>query len=385
MSAMDQQVIQPPLDYSNNSAGRVVGVVILGFIATFVVGLRFWARRLTRQAIGPDDYLCAASLFFQHALMIASCVCIVQGGMGRDIRVTASEDPHSVVVLFQSLFVAEIAYTYSSPLIKLSALAFYWRVFPTRTVNIGCKILGSMCIAWCIAITILNFVQCRPLPAFWYVELQALPTTKCLDSILCFLANSISNCVIDFFTLTLPIHEVLKLKTSMRKKINICGVFLIGGGAFTSAVIRTAYTAVMYREGTWNFTLQFFPSGIATVVEIYVAIIAACAPTLMPVYRKLRFGDPIKSISTAQSKRTPASGVTTIGEASFHRNHFANSQGSFERLADIEDGFTPADHYGSRSINVSTGHSNRNLNRETSVGIPLEGIMMKRETVLSEV
>lgn len=96
-------------------------------------------------------------------------------------------------------------------------------------MKLGTNILASACIAWCIAITILDFVECRPLKAFWFVELQALPTTKCLDPILCFLANSIANSIIDFFTLTLPIREVFKLQITTWKKIQISGVFLMGG------------------------------------------------------------------------------------------------------------------------------------------------------------
>lgn len=92
----------------------------------------------------------------------------------------------------------------------------------------GCKILGSMCIMWFIAVFVLDFVQCRPLKAFWFIELQALPTTHCVDTILCILATSIANCIIDFFTLTLPIHEIMKLQMTTRRKINICFIFLLG-------------------------------------------------------------------------------------------------------------------------------------------------------------
>lgn len=107
-------------------------------------------------------------------------------------------------------------------------LAFYWRLFPTRFVNTGCKILGITSILWCIAITILDFVQCIPLNAFWFLELQALPTTKCLDGTLSFFGNSIVNTIIDFFTLTLPLREVYKLHVSTKKKIIIGSVFLLG-------------------------------------------------------------------------------------------------------------------------------------------------------------
>lgn len=129
----------------------------------------------------------------------------------------------------QCLFIAEVAYTYSSPLVKLSVLAFYWRIFPTSGMKLGCKIIGAMCIAWCIAVSILDFVQCRPLKAFWYLELRALPTTRCVDTVLHFLANSIANAFIDFLTISLPIYEVCKLYTSTERKFKIAFVFLLGG------------------------------------------------------------------------------------------------------------------------------------------------------------
>lgn len=98
---MDPSTIQPPLDYSDSGPGIVITVSILGFITSIVVVLRFWARRLTRQPFGLDDYLCLAALITQHVLMAGSCVSVVDGGVGRDMRITATEDPYSVVVLFQ--------------------------------------------------------------------------------------------------------------------------------------------------------------------------------------------------------------------------------------------------------------------------------------------
>ncbi len=68
-------------------------------------------------------------------------------------------------------------------------------------------------------------LQCRPLEAFWNLEMQALPGTKCVDTILFFLGNSIANCFIDLATLTLPIREITKLHTSRSKKIGIALYF----------------------------------------------------------------------------------------------------------------------------------------------------------------
>jgi hypothetical protein len=58
--------------------------------------------------------------------------------------------------------------------------------------------------------------------------MQALPETTCIDLILYTLGNSIVNCIIDFGTIVLPIHEVSKLQTSVQRKIGICAIFLLG-------------------------------------------------------------------------------------------------------------------------------------------------------------
>lgn len=97
----DPATIQPPLDYSNDGPGIIIGCTILAAVSTVFVGARFWARKLTRQPFGWDDWLCLAALLVQHVLMAAVNVMVTQGGLGRDNRITVAEDPNSVVILFQ--------------------------------------------------------------------------------------------------------------------------------------------------------------------------------------------------------------------------------------------------------------------------------------------
>jgi hypothetical protein len=112
--------------------------------------------------------------------------------------------------------------------VKLSVLAFYWRIFPTTAVKLGCRLIGAACVLWLIATEIVNFLQCRPLQAYWHPEIQTLPTTHCLDTILFFLGASSANTCVDFFTLALPMQEIARLQISRRKKIAIAGIFLLG-------------------------------------------------------------------------------------------------------------------------------------------------------------
>lgn len=97
MAAVDTS----PLVYTNRGPGIVISCSILGFISTVFVILRFWARRLTRQSFGLDDWLCVASLLCHHAILAAAGIMVYRGGLGRDIRISATEDPTSTVYLFQ--------------------------------------------------------------------------------------------------------------------------------------------------------------------------------------------------------------------------------------------------------------------------------------------
>ncbi|KAK8037711.1 hypothetical protein PG991_001057 [Apiospora marii] len=385
MSATDPSTIQSPLDFSDKGPAIIASGAALGFVSTIIVALRFWSRRLIHQRFGLSDYLCLAALLFHHGVLASGSVMVKQGGLGRDFRVTSTEDPNSVTILYQALFVGELTYTFSSPLIKLSVLAFFWKMFPTRTVKSGCTILGLACAAWWTAIFILNFTQCRPLEAFWHIELQALPTTKCIDPILAFFANSVVNCIIDFFTVTLPIQEVMKLQTTTRRKVNISIVFLLGGIAFAASLVRTIFVGFEWKQGVTNFTKQFIVPAIAFEVEIYAAIMGACLPMMVPVYRKLRFGDALKTTSGGSgSNKTPFSGTNTIVAANIQRRNVGpaggSGGGSFERLGGSEDGLTPANYHGGHRNQVSSEPAGDSDHEN----YPLEAIKVRRDLIWRE-
>ncbi|KAF7522116.1 hypothetical protein G7054_g12243 [Neopestalotiopsis clavispora] len=349
-----------PMDYSDDGPALLISSCVLGFFSTIIVGLRFWSRKLVGTPWGLDDWLTVASLLAHHAVVVTVGFMTQQGGLGRDIRVIVAEEPEDIAALYKALLAAELFYCFSSSLVKLSLLAFYRRIFPTQRVKIGCWVLGGVTIGWAVSCQIVNLVQCIPLRAFWDFELRADPNTKCLDPILFFLANSGVNVVIDFATLFLPIQEILKLHTSKSKKWGIAGVFLLGGMAFTASLLRTIFTGTMYSEGVTNFTKQFVASAAATVVEIYVAIISGCLPALVPVYRRLRYNNPLKttSVSCSEGYLSNAQQSTILKSTTrpkVRASELGGGEGSFERLATSKnDQFAMNELSGSRSVNVSS-------------------------------
>jgi hypothetical protein len=331
----DQMLADPSQNTPKNGHEFIVVFTVLATTATSFVALRFLSKRLTHHKFTLDDYLCLAALLAHHVLMASSCVGIVQGGIGRNMDDIMTQNPDSIVVLFQSLFAADIAYTLSSPLIKLAVLAFYYRIFPTQTVRMGCWVLAAMCMAWAVAVMTLIFVQCRPLEAVWYVGLKKLSTTRCLDPILRFLSNSIANTVIDFFILLLPIQEIVKLQTTARRKVKICFVFVLGGIAFASSMARTIAMGLIWHKDRSNSTIEYVISGTATVVEIYIAIIGACLPLVVPVYNSLRHGDA-QGQSSQNSQPKPTRHEELNMAMRSRRMHFRREWGSLGRRSHAE-------------------------------------------------
>jgi hypothetical protein len=94
-------------------------------------------------------------------------------------------------------------------------------------------VLALLCVGWGLATLIVSLLQCRPLQAMWHIELQKLPDTHCLHINVFGLAISISNCIIDLLTLLLPIHQIVKLRISVNRKIGLCVIFLLGAMSVT--------------------------------------------------------------------------------------------------------------------------------------------------------
>lgn len=88
---------------NSSGSGPTIIVVnsVLAVIATLVVGLRFWSRRLTGARWGIDEYLVLASLLLQHGIYGLSNHAVLHGGLGRDINVVMAEDPGSMQVLLK--------------------------------------------------------------------------------------------------------------------------------------------------------------------------------------------------------------------------------------------------------------------------------------------
>ena len=124
------------------------------------------------------------------------------------------------------LWVQYLLYSIAICLSKLSALAFYARVFSID--NKGFRtilwvVTGIVC-AWVVVPIVSIPLECRPIQAVWDYSVKG----ECVDVPRWWLANAVSSFVLDIIILVLPVPLLWRLQIKLARKILICGLFLCG-------------------------------------------------------------------------------------------------------------------------------------------------------------
>lgn len=127
----------------------------------------------------------------------------------------------------QDAFVAEVFYTITLTLAKISILLFYRAIFTGRKFELMTYGLAAFVLAWFLAVELLVFVGCRPIEGHW--ELSRDPPAKCINQQNFFIGNAVPNILTDIAILCLPMAKIWDLQMSRKMKAAISGLFLLGG------------------------------------------------------------------------------------------------------------------------------------------------------------
>ena len=120
----------------------------------------------------------------------------------------------------------EVFYVLGTALVKFSILFLYKRLFGAnkRFKNVLWGV-GAFTGAYSFVEATIAIFQCRPVNAAWNMNVHGYCVNIALGAII---IGSI-NVAVDFVTLILPIHPVWKLKMKMKWKLQVIGIFLLGG------------------------------------------------------------------------------------------------------------------------------------------------------------
>lgn len=127
----------------------------------------------------------------------------------------------------QILMSTMITYSLTITSAKLSLLLLYRRIFDTASFKQRSLVVGAACIMWFLAEVIAGVLQCRPFRAAFNPEL--LFTDHCINLQAYYWGITAANLGLDLVVFCLPIYDVWQLKVTMRQRLGLIGIFLLGG------------------------------------------------------------------------------------------------------------------------------------------------------------
>lgn len=292
-------------------------------LCMLIVPLKFWCRwQAGHQNLGLDDILIAigvvvANSFF-YLTVIGRSAGEKRGFLSKAQRAIANATPgirpkighhyeeysiDEVVEFLKFVFPAQIVYVIALAFIKLSILAFYWRIFAIKAripLIIGTVIVG----AWGIGSSLALVFTCSPVKASWDITLT---DAVCLDRLSVYLGASAPNVITDVLLLLLPVPYVWQLNAPIFQRIVLVGMFSLGIFVSVISIVRLRIFMgldLASPDVTYNFSQVF----IWSLVEVHVGIICACLPSLRPAVRFLGIGKFFSSTTQdvyRQHERTP--------------------------------------------------------------------------------
>ena len=129
-------------------------------------------------------------------------------------------------VTLQLLLSAEVVSGFAIMAIKFSILYLYHRIFfVVRSFTITLWAVGIFIICYCIMQSFASIFQCMPIYSNWEVGVEHY----CINVDLGATILAALNVLTDFVILILPMPLLYKLQKPLKQKLQIMGIFLLGG------------------------------------------------------------------------------------------------------------------------------------------------------------
>ena len=210
-------------DMAASRQGTIIGVTaMLLCLSTLSVILRFIVRHTTRIGFWYDDYAIVVAL----VLSWVSPICVLVGthyGLGKHAETLR---PDQLTAYMKVLYTHEVVWTFTVPVIKLSLLLLFNRLFPVKSVRIATIAVGFFVVTWLLWAGLATILQCLPVESFWNPNIPK----HCIDNNAFYIAAGAVNVFTSFAIISIPIPIICKLqKLSLAQKLGFVLLFTLGG------------------------------------------------------------------------------------------------------------------------------------------------------------
>ena len=142
-------------------------------------------------------------------------------GLGTDVWYFPVEDFTS---LYKCFFAQRITYCVTTGLVKISLLAFYLRIFPSRTFQRLTWALICFVSMWTFMFTILQLNQCNPISYVW-TRWDTDNKGRCLNYTVMVYIHAGTNLALELVILFMPMPILYNLRIDWRKKVQVFIMF----------------------------------------------------------------------------------------------------------------------------------------------------------------
>ncbi|OJI83591.1 hypothetical protein ASPTUDRAFT_55621 [Aspergillus tubingensis CBS 134.48] len=273
--------------YNTRQLQIVIINSILVVLSISTVFLRLWARRLQGLSLFIEDYLSIVALALAlavNALLFQS----LHAGVGEHVDTLSAA---TIQEYSLNLYVMQLFWNTCLPVIKLSIVLFYQRIFPVPSMIFACRSVMLFLAAWYVAFQTTAIFQCIPIHHEWQKK-----TTKghCIDFVPFVTTLAATNLCTDVLLLVLPTREIWKLQIPWPRKIGLSIIFTLGIMYDICDVFQNVCAISIVRLGnliaisdsdiTWSDTY----SHLWTAIESSLGVVVSCLPSLMPIVRLVR-------------------------------------------------------------------------------------------------
>ncbi|KAI1501576.1 hypothetical protein F5X99DRAFT_382350 [Biscogniauxia marginata] len=284
--------------YYETSGHVITAGIALSILDIIVLTLRFWIRRNKNQGLKADDWLILLATISTVAIGISMVYGASQEALGYRTKIPSAFTGNSFDIMTDQLTMTskiEFAFALLLPLtlgfVKASFLFFYMRIFVVDKKGLkNILLVGLIAFVslWAIAFILATLFGCKLDVAAHWGSTHDLET-KCVGSMQVVLVLCITDFLVDLVIICIPIPLVWRLNLSMRNKIAICAVFLLGSvtvaASLTRLIVEARAVAIGFAPGSDSVLVitEYIYWGF---VECAAAILAACLPTLQALVTK---------------------------------------------------------------------------------------------------
>ncbi|KAI0199450.1 hypothetical protein F4808DRAFT_212108 [Astrocystis sublimbata] len=257
--------------------------VILPILAAVAVAIRFYGRKWRGQPWKADDY----------TILVALVLCLALGAVevasaATNVLAEMSNGFHGLS-RFRKFQFAEILITHPLyGLTKISTVLLYRRIFTVGRTRIATVVLLVL-ISVFVAVSFFTFLFCaRGVSSFWNTPPALNGTQFNLDPSTLVLVFAVIDIALDLSVLITPLPAIRRLNLTLKKRIAVSGVFLLGAFCLVCSLIRLYFSTLLVKQKGLSFadrTYSVRQNILWADIECYASTIAACLPTFPMVFK----------------------------------------------------------------------------------------------------